>query len=287
MNRWPLIRTALRNAGRFRMNRALIGYTLQETLAPIRSAEALAFADATNDDNPRYQGSRAPVSPFFISRLVMPGLWKLLCLRNLGLNFIRMVHGQQEVIWHGPIRAGDAPTLELTIRDIRKTPAGELLEIYGRAFRDGNLTVESIIGLMVRGPKAGKKSGPPETPDSPERFRASLHLSADQALRYAEASGDHNFIHTRPLLARLAGLPRTIMHGAGVMAIAGAALTRQVLDGDISRLVRMKGRFSRPAFPGRTYDLVGYASDRENEIPHQVLDSAGRPVFRSGLLTFR
>ena len=287
MNRWQLIRTALGNSGCFRMNREFIGYTLQETFPLIRSAEALAFAAATNDENPVYQEDHAPVSPFYICRLVIPGLWKMLSLKGLGLNLIRMVHGQQEVLWHELIRVGDALTVELTIQDIRETPAGELLEIYGRAFRGETIVVESVIGLMVRGRKTGKKEPSPEAPGPAETFRLPLPLSADQALRYAEASGDHNFIHTRPILARLAGLPRTIMHGAGVMAMAGAALTRHALDGDISRLVRMKGRFSRPAFPGRTLDLVGYDTDRENEIPHQVLDDAGRPVFKAGLLSFR
>lgn len=287
MNRWRLIRTALMNAGCFRMNRNDIGYTMREEIPPIRASESLAFAKATNDDNPVYRGERAPVSPFFISRLVMPGLSKLVSMPSLGLNLIRMVHGQQELRWHAPIRVGDAVALELTIREIRETPAGELLEIEGRAFRGDTLTVESLIGLMVRGRKRGRKTPSKESSSPEEIFRLPLHLSEDQALRYADVSGDRNFIHTRPLLARLAGLPRTIMHGAGVMAIAGAALTRQALDGDISRLVRMSGRFSRPAFPGQTYDLVAYASDRETEIPHQVLDKAGWPVFKTGMLTFR
>ena len=77
----------------------------------------------------------------------------------------------------------------------------------------------------------------------------------DQALRYAEASGDHNPIHVDEATAKSAGLPGCILHGLCTMALAQRDVVNQLAAGDPERLKFLSVRWAKPVFPGETLRL--------------------------------
>jgi len=108
-----------------------------------------------------------------------------------------------------------------------------------------------------------------------------------QQLKYAAVSGDNNFIHTNNFLARMAGLPRTIMHGACLLAMYCTALTRKAAGKDNRRLKSIGGRFTRPVMPGQSLTLTGYETTDPGALAFDVANSAGKTVFADGMFVFR
>lgn len=265
----------------------MIGFAIKQDFDPVKPEDIRAYAAATNDKNPLYSESRTVVPPFFLSKLIFPVIQNICIHNDLKMNLLRMVHAQQELSWHHPVYAGDQLNTTVRIFDIYDTSAGEMIQISAQACRADQLVAESIAGLMIRSGKKNGKKIPRESEQRKETHRIEIQTNEDQALKYAAASGDHNFIHTSPFLAKLAGLPRTILHGVCVMAMTGAALAAHTVNSDISRLSGMKGRFAHPTFPGQKLTLVIYESPHAGEIPFDVLNPLGKTVFRDGVFKFR
>jgi acyl dehydratase len=284
MGTWSLVAAMLRNIRARQLNRAMLGFTLQEDLGPIAAVEALAYARATADTNPRYEGAQAVLPPFFVSKLVFPLVERVLVHPQLHMNLLRMVHGEMSVRWHQPLHPGDNLHTSLRLDQVVDTPAGELLQMAGRAEVNSRLAAETTVGLLVRRRAKGPKEKREETATPPEVFRLDLRTWDGQERQYAQVSGDRNFIHTSTLLARLAGLPRTVLHGVCVMAMACAALTDKLAAGDIGRLQAIRGRFSQLVLPGETLTLRAFESERPGEVPFAVFTAAGKPAIKNGLI---
>ncbi|GAG81022.1 unnamed protein product, partial [marine sediment metagenome] len=112
----------------------------------------------------------------------------------------------------------------------------------------------------------------------------------DQGIRYAEASGDHNPIHTSDEIARSVGLPSAILQGLCTMAFASQVLVDELLDGDPSRLKSMEVRFSKPLLMDQiltteVYD-AGMKDDGTHIVHFESRDAKGVPVLVRGVAEF-
>ncbi len=287
----------LQNCRRERLDRSMIGFSLEQVSGPVTAEMATAYAAATGDSSPCYGEPAGVAPPLLISRLVLPLFRQLVTHPRLGVNLLRMVHAEQRVTWHEPVRIGDRLRLRVAVESIVATKAGDLLQLAGRAYDEatGDLRGEASSGMLIRR-RVGKKRSPRPAPDpqatKPQRepqpeppselFRAEIPTRPDQALSYAAASGDDNFIHTSPLLARAAGLPGTILQGLCALALTASALTRERLDGDPARLRGLAARFSSYVQPGQTLTLVGLEADQDDRVDFEVLDPRGRRVITQG-----
>lgn len=72
----------------------------------------------------------------------------------------------------------------------------------------------------------------------------SFHLTRDNLVRYAGASGDFNPIHYRDDIAVSVGLPGVLAHGMLTMGFAVQPVSNWV--GDPARIVDYQVRFTRP-----------------------------------------
>jgi acyl dehydratase len=61
---------------------------------------------------------------------------------------------------------------------------------------------------------------------------------------YADASGDHNPIHTDEQVARAVGLPGVIAHGMYTLALAARYVDEQL--GEPGRIAELGAKFTRP-----------------------------------------
>ncbi|MGH2717524.1 MAG: MaoC/PaaZ C-terminal domain-containing protein, partial [Actinomycetota bacterium] len=133
-------------------------------------------------------------------------------------------------------------------------------------------------------------AAPAEPAPEPEiAFTAVQKVDDDQTYRYAEASGDHNPIHTDPEFARnAAGLPGIILHGMATMAFAGKVILDEACSGDPSRLWRLKVRFSKPVFPGETLTTRAWLAssapaDGIVTYEFETLNTRGSAVLKNGI----
>ncbi len=285
-----LFTALMRNINSRALNREMIGYAIDECEVTVERDRVLSYARATGDTNPEYAKERAIVPPFFLSGLVHDQLIRVLTHRDLGLNLLKMVHGEQEVAWHVPVRIGDRVRGRVFVKDIHDTPAGEMMTVSAQGFIGDALAVEALMGFLVRGGgtrPVREKRAAGTRPARGESFRAEISTWEGQQLAYAAVSGDNNFIHTSHVLARMSGLPRTILHGVCFMAMCCSSLTRRQLADDLSRLKSVRGRFSGFVLPGQSLTLVGYAPSAPGEQPFAVFNSAGQEVMKNGLFRSR
>lgn len=286
-----LLFATLKNIHSSALNRKLIGYTIEKQLTPVTPDHIRRYAEATRDMNPSFFTERPVAPPFFLSSLIWDHIKEILIHPELHLNFFRLVHAEQEVRWHSPIRAGDTLGARITIRDIIETRAGEMLKISGAVFRqDGSMAAEATAGLMIR-----KKHGPggPSAAHAPEgenftRETARLILQTEkgQNIEYAGASGDTSFIHTSDFMARVTGLPGAIMHGICLLSMASSAHTAHFLDNDITRLTGAFARFSRPAMPGETLSMICMEGP-PGQTPFTVVNQSGKTILSRGIITYK
>jgi hypothetical protein len=68
-----LLTAMVKNYNSFRMNRNLVGFTMNEEIGPLVKSDIMESARATKDDNPLFETNDF-IPPFYLSRLVYPFL---------------------------------------------------------------------------------------------------------------------------------------------------------------------------------------------------------------------
>jgi len=92
---------------------------------------------------------------------------------------------------------------------------------------------------------------PAEPPDREPDMVVDCPTLAQQALLY-RLCGDMNPIHADPEFARKGGFDRPILHGLCSYGIVCKAVVDNMLNGDVTSIVRYWARFAGVVFPGET-----------------------------------
>lgn len=256
-------------------------------------ADALAYAAATADTSPRYAAGApgGPICPpMFHVRLMHGLIFQIATDPELGLDILRLVHGEHDATFHRPLRPWDLVHTRGQLLSVEEKSSGLVVTSALSAFVDGELAVSARTVYFIRGPKrsdAGASAAPaaakPAEP-SPD-LSVPLAIAADQSLRYARASLDDNPIHTDPATASAAGLPGIILQGLCTMAMSAAALTRELADDDAGQVRRIAVRFASPVLNGAA--LTVNATRSAHGCAFSTLDASGRPVLSQGVLELR
>ena len=101
------------------MSESVKGASLGKMTFPVERGKIREFATAILDDNPNYQEGDTPLAPptftmtsqFWPATLEEPP-------PDLGINYARVVHGEQDFEYLEPIHAGDVLTGEITVADV-------------------------------------------------------------------------------------------------------------------------------------------------------------------------
>jgi acyl dehydratase len=179
-------------------------------------------------------------------------------LRDSGVDYARVVHGEQRLVLHRPL-----PAEGELIADARVTAAYDkgpgrgaiiLSETAVRSASDGAplFTLGSTVfarGDGGFGGPAGPGPAPHSIPGRPPDLSERLATEKGQALLY-RLNGDRNPLHADPALARRVGFAAPILHGLCTYGIACRAVLRTVCRYDPARIVGFDVRFSAPVYPG-------------------------------------
>lgn len=193
--------------------------------------------------------------------LAYPGFWQR--EPQYGIDWKRVLHAEQSVLFHAPLPVEGEVRGELTIDHIvdKGAAKGALLYSTRRVFDTGNetllATVRQVSFLRGDGGRGGAAEAPTQPypiPEAEPDVRQPLFSRPEQALIY-RLSGDYNPLHLDPAVAADAGLPRPILHGLCTYGIVGRALLSALCGNEPGRLARLDCRFSAPVFPGETLEL--------------------------------
>ena len=279
------------------MNTELVGRSYPETRYRVTAEATQQYARATNDDNPRFfKGATDPIAPPIFPVVYHPrALGQAIADPELGIDFKRALHGEQDMRFHAPIRPGDEITTAARIESIREKGTGETLSIDLVSHnQDGVLVESTLFTLFVRGPSGAateteRSNRPAETSASAGDPIACVtqQLDADQTFRYSEASGDRTKIHLDEGAARRAGLPGIIGHGLCTMAFVSKVLVDELAEGDPTRLARMSLRFAQPVIPGERIETSIRRSQTPGRFSFETTDPRKHPVVSQGLVEIR
>jgi acyl dehydratase len=119
------------------------------------------FADAIGDPNPAYhdrEAARALGHPDVIAPPTFPFVLTFRASRvliddpDLGIDYSRVVHGEERFTYSRPIHAGDALTVTVTIDTIRSAGGHDMITSRDEVTTvDGEHVVTAISTLVVRG----------------------------------------------------------------------------------------------------------------------------------------
>lgn len=118
------------------------------------------FADAIGDTNPVFhdiEAARAAgypdviAPPTFVTVINIPAVNTVVADPELGLDYSRMVHGDQAFSYTRPVHAGDKLAIAVTIDDIMDRAGNDFLTVRADlTAEDGELVCTTCAQLVVR-----------------------------------------------------------------------------------------------------------------------------------------
>jgi acyl dehydratase len=122
------------------------------------------FARAIKDDSPLHRDVEAAKSAGYPDVIAPPTFAVILSMAaqdqiveddQLGVDYSRVVHGQQDFVHHRPIRAGDRLLTVAHVDDIKTRAGNDFLTIRVEiTTTDGEQVCTAASMLVVRGPEA-------------------------------------------------------------------------------------------------------------------------------------
>ncbi|MDT3724217.1 MaoC family dehydratase N-terminal domain-containing protein [Streptomyces sp. DSM 41972] len=118
------------------------------------------FAEAVGDANPAFTDTEAAralghpdviAPPTFVFAITFKAAGQVVADPQLGLDYSRVVHGDQKFAYNRPVRAGDRLTVTSTIETIRTMAGNDILDIRGEVRdQDGEHVVTAWTKLVAR-----------------------------------------------------------------------------------------------------------------------------------------
>jgi len=143
------------------LNRSLKGKEYQEVTFEVTRPEVVAFAEAIGEGNPIYRDAEAAKTagypeqiapPTFITRIQIMTSGQVVLDQELGLDYTRVVHGEQQYDWRRPLLVGDTVSATPRLADIYARGPNEFLVIEADIKdRSGETVIVARSTLLSRG----------------------------------------------------------------------------------------------------------------------------------------
>ncbi|MDW4912044.1 MaoC family dehydratase N-terminal domain-containing protein [Streptomyces californicus] len=143
------------------LDQSFVGRTYPPTPAYEVGREKIReFAEAVGDDNPAYVDAEAArvlghadviAPPTFVFSITYRAAGQVVQDPQLGLDYSRVVHGDQKFSYVRPVRAGDRLTVTSTIESIKSMAGNDVIDIRGDVHDEtGELVVTALTKLVAR-----------------------------------------------------------------------------------------------------------------------------------------
>jgi hypothetical protein len=114
-------------------------------IATVTQSQIDAFCAVIGESDTRV----AP--PTFSIRITLDQSQKILSDPSIGLDWTRVVHGDQRFEIKSPIKAGDSFTCTSTIESAKAIAGNEIVTVRSDLFKDDVISVSTWSTLVVRG----------------------------------------------------------------------------------------------------------------------------------------
>ncbi|MET9976850.1 MaoC family dehydratase N-terminal domain-containing protein [Streptomyces microflavus] len=143
------------------LDQSFVGRTYPPTPAYEVGREKIReFAEAVGDNHPAYvdvEAARALghpdviAPPTFVFSITYRAAGEVVQDPQLGLDYSRVVHGDQKFSYVRPVRAGDRLTVTSTIEAIKSLAGNDIVDIRGDVHDEaGELVVTALTKLVAR-----------------------------------------------------------------------------------------------------------------------------------------
>ncbi|MEU5036857.1 MULTISPECIES: MaoC family dehydratase N-terminal domain-containing protein [Streptomyces] len=143
------------------LDQSFVGRTYPPTPAYEVGREKIReFAEAVGDTHPAYVDPEAAralghadviAPPTFVFSITYRAAGVVVQDPQLGLDYSRVVHGDQKFRYVRPVRAGDRLTVTSTIESIKSLAGNDVLDIRGDVHDEaGELVVTAVTKLVAR-----------------------------------------------------------------------------------------------------------------------------------------
>lgn len=225
------------------------------------------------------------VMPAMAVVLAQPGFW--LADPATGVDAVRLVHGEQSIIWHAPLPISGELIGRTRVTGLVDKGHGRGALLYTEktvSDAQGRLLATCEATVFLRGDGGfGGPTGPVRpaapAPEGAPDIVLDLPTRPEQALLY-RLNGDDNPLHADPETAAKAGFPRPILHGLCTLGVVTHALLAGLCGYKPERMRAMSLRFSAPVFPGETIrtEIWRYGGFRARVVERDIV------VVNNGLM---
>jgi acyl dehydratase len=230
--------------------------------------------------------------------------------QELNLNLAKLVHGEQEFVYHKPVNIGDTISCSGSIDKIFNKGSHDFVTFkVSGTNQNGEHVCDSIAVFIVRGgndkdfsfveklmmkinsllPSTSNKGTGSQIYYSPvyeqsgNQENMSVIIDKYMPQKYAGASGDFNAIHLDDQLGKSAGLGGYILHGMATMGLGANLAMRHK---EASAIKRYKVRFSAPVKPLDKLFFEGLWSGEGKKFSFGAKNQSGIEVLSSCVAEF-
>ncbi|BAG19712.1 MaoC family dehydratase N-terminal domain-containing protein [Streptomyces griseus] len=143
------------------LDQSFVGRTYPPTPAYEVGREKIReFAEAVGDTHPAYVDAEAAralghadviAPPTFVFSITYRAAGEVVRDPQLGLDYSRVVHGDQKFSYVRPVRAGDRLTVTSTIEAVKSLAGNDIVDIRGDVHDEtGELVVTALTKLVAR-----------------------------------------------------------------------------------------------------------------------------------------
>ena len=277
-----------------RLDANIIGKIYLGKTVSVDPEKTIAYAKATNETNLHYYESvesKLRIPPLFPVTMFIDPMMQIVMDDTLNLDTLRMVHGEQEILYHRPLRSREKIRTKVELESIDAKETGDILWVKMTGYSEEELVFEMRAGLFFKKVIEKKVKSKPiikeELIEKQIIVRQQMKVTSDQSIRYAAASGDENPIHLDKDIAKAAGLPDKILHGLCTLAFATQAIVDNLADGDPTKVKRIRTRFSKPVFMDDKLTTEGWLleeSEATMRIGFETKNEKGEAVLKFGMI---
>ncbi len=207
--------------------------------------------------------------------------WNDAWTAQAGIDYARILHGEQAITLHSQLLPADRVTASTRIVDVvdKGAEKGAVLKVETRLRRaeDGRSLATLVSTLFARGDGGfgGKRAfdgeGLPAFPDRAPDMTSDFVTREEQAGLY-RLCGDMNPLHIDPDAAVQAGFDRPILHGLCTFGIVAGEVVRHCCGLESARLSSFKARFNAPVYPGEVITTRIWKSGRQVYFTAHVME---------------
>ncbi|XP_038884421.1 enoyl-CoA hydratase 2, peroxisomal [Benincasa hispida] len=214
-----------------------------------------------NENGQEYIKVLPTFSALFIHDTMRTGL----SLPGLSFDPKLALHGQQYIELYKPLPSSGYLENKVSLAGLHDKGKAAILEIATKSYdkKSGQLLCMNRTSLFLRGAGGFSSSSHPfsytnypkdqglvgKIPKTPPFTVYEDYTGPSQALLYS-LSGDYNPLHSDPVVAKIAGFSKPILHGLCTLGFAVRAVIKCVCKGDLSKIKCLLGKFLLHVYPG-------------------------------------